>query len=216
MHWRRVLRWCAGLLSRGKTGLRDPKRLSRIPLTHIKGKAAGTDAGSVYINGKSLTIAGGRVYFDDKGTAQFSPKKAERTAVEQLVREYQVFIEQWLQASGETEPGKIEPEEQEMRSSFKSLVELCRERAYHVDRHDIAELLRNVVKKGRRYPNMIDKQIEEGIADALSNLDLKSHPRSGGTHAHRPGRDVRLSCAIGFFLAATNFTVSFALVRSAR
>ena len=75
--------------------------------------------------GKRLTIAGVRIYFDDKGTAQFSPKKTQRTAVEQLVREYQVFMEQWLQASGETEPRTIEPEEQEMRSSFKSLVELC-------------------------------------------------------------------------------------------
>ena len=96
-------------------------------------------------------------------------------------------MEQWLHASGETEPRKIEPEEQEMRSSFKSLVELCREFAYHVDRKAIAELLRNVAKKGRRYPNMTDKQIEEGVADALSALDRESHPASVGTHGNSRG-----------------------------
>jgi hypothetical protein len=90
-------------------------------------------------------------------------------------------MEQWLQASGETEPRKIEREEQEMLSSFKSLVELCRELAYHVDRRAIAELLRNIVKKGRRYPNMTDKQVEEGIADTLSALDRRVE--SVGTHA---------------------------------
>jgi hypothetical protein len=137
--------------------------------------------------GKRLTIAGVRIYFDDKGTAQFSPKKTPRTAVEQLVREYQVFMEQWLQASGETVPRKIEPEEQEMRSSFESLVELCREVADRVDRKAIAELLRNVVKKGRRYPNMTDKQVEEGIADALSALDRRVNTSLSAPHADSPG-----------------------------
>ena len=118
--------------------------------------------------GKHLTIERVRIYFDDKGTAQFSPKKTQRTAVEQIVREYQDFIEQWLQASKESEPRKLGTEEQQMRTSFESWVKLL---GNHADRKAIAELLRNVVKKGRRYPNMTDQQIEEGIAETLSTLD---------------------------------------------
>lgn len=118
--------------------------------------------------GKRLTIAGVRIYFDVKGAAQFTPKKTERTTVEQLEREYQEFMEQWLQAFEESQPKKIESEEQQMRSDFESLVRLCRELAYHVDRAAIAELLRNIVKKGRRYRNVTDQQVEECIADALS------------------------------------------------
>ena len=66
-------------------------------------------------------------------------------------------------------------------------MELCRELAYHVDRKAIVELLRNVAKKGRRYPNMTDKQIEKGIADALSALERESDPASVGHHADSPG-----------------------------
>ena len=118
--------------------------------------------------GKRLTIEGLKIYFDDKGTAQFTPKRTQRTAVEQVVREYQDFIEQWLHASKESEPRKLGAEEQQMRSSFESLVKVLGD---HADRKAIAELLRNVVKKGRRYPNMTHKQVEEGIANALSALD---------------------------------------------
>jgi hypothetical protein len=84
------------------------------------------------------------------------------------VREYQEFIEQWLKASEELEPRETVREEQQMRSSFESLVKMLGD---HADRKAIAELLRNVVKKGRRYPNMTDEQLEEGITDALSALD---------------------------------------------
>jgi hypothetical protein len=117
---------------------------------------------------KHLTIAGLKIYFDEKGTAQFTPKKKQRAAVEQVVRECRDFIEQWLKASEEPETRKIGPEEQQMRSSFESLVMVLGD---HADREAIAELLRNVVKKGRRYPNMTHKQVEEGIANALSALD---------------------------------------------
>ena len=134
-----------------------------------KSKMLTTDVGSVSTNMevKRLTIAGLKIYFDENGTAQFTPKKTLRTAVEQVVREYQDFIEQWLQASKESEPRKLGTEEQKMRSSFESWVKLLGNDA---DRKAIAELLRNVVKKGRRYPNMTDQQIEEGIADTLSTL----------------------------------------------
>ena len=135
-----------------------------------KSKTSTTDAGSVSANMevKRLTIAGLKLYFDENGTAQFTPNKTQRTAVEQIVREYQDFIEQWLQASKESEPRKLGTEEQQMRTSFESWVKLL---GNHADRKAIAELLRNVVKKGRRYPNMTDQQIEEGIAETLSTLD---------------------------------------------
>lgn len=116
---------------------------------------------------QKLTIAGIQIYFDDSGTALFGAGEKQRAAVELDLNEYRQFIDRWLEASEEALPRILTQDERRLRSALTGAAKVFKR---ILDKNQIEEMLRDVVRRRRESASLTAVQLEEAIADAVSSL----------------------------------------------